>query len=324
MSKDKTAGQISLPGIFSAAAQELLTSIQRGRILHKTHNIRDAGAPLEASFRELFAALLPSGFLVRHGFLYDTTSNCTPQLDIIIAAADRSQVMLKAPDGATYSAVTDAYAVGEIKSSADALKKHLTQFAVQVGQIQDMRRTVTEWSLFSAPELIGFMVIGDSSKLRHVDLAHHWAMHPDGKPSYILLLDKGLIVTPYSIDLAEIGMVGDATPVMRPTGPDVAIWSADGEEADRPGLALLWLYYAIIHQLRHSQAHEFGMALRELENLSEIELGVSERIAAQLSNTADPFAAAMVRGFNLVLVKAFEAQAAKPRKPRKPQPSATP
>ena len=57
MSKDKTAGQISLPGIFSAAAQELLTSIQRGRILHKTHNIRDAGAPLEASFRDLVAAL---------------------------------------------------------------------------------------------------------------------------------------------------------------------------------------------------------------------------------------------------------------------------
>ena len=94
MPKKDDAGFINLPGIFAAEAEGLLAQVGAGRILLDTHNIRDAGAPLEGAVRDLFSRLLPSGFRVRHGYLYDTASTCTPQIDLIISAADRSQVML--------------------------------------------------------------------------------------------------------------------------------------------------------------------------------------------------------------------------------------
>lgn len=309
MTDPKAPGLINLPGIFAAAAHELLGMVDRGRILLDTHNIRDAGAPLEGAFRGFLSSLLPTGFLVRHGYLYDTSSACTPQIDLIIAAADRAQVMLQAPDGATYSAVTDAYALAEIKSSAVGLKGHLQQFAAQIAETQRMRRNLQALNPVRLPELITFMIIGKSDALRNGTLRNYWAACPDERPDYILLVDRGQIIMPWSSSLAEFGMVAEPTPQIRPSGEDIGIFQlGDGPEA-RCGNALLWLYYALLQRLRKSQALELETALREIAPDTDHWSVAPKRAAERLSSAADPFAVAMTRNFKLELVDVIKAKA---------------
>lgn len=306
MPKKNQLGVINLQGIFSAAAEDLLAQVGKGHILLRTHNIREAGAPLESAVRDLFSRLLPSGFRVRHGYLYDTTSTCTPQIDLIISAADRSQVMLEAPDGGTYSAVTDAYAVAEIKSSTTGLKSHLAQFANQVAKAREMRQAVRGWEQRRIPDLIPFMIVGSTVRMSMTTLRNHWAAHPNDRPDYILLLDQGRIVMPWNMDLAEIGMQPPAEPHLAPDGLDIGIFELGETPEARRGNALLWLYYAVLHRLRASQALELEQALRWMAPDNDSWLAAPKKTAEALSSVADPFAAAMTRSFQLKLVKQIQ------------------
>ncbi|NSZ66563.1 hypothetical protein G6L16_026725 (plasmid) [Agrobacterium tumefaciens] len=89
MADENTQGAIDLRGFFQAKAQELLASVEQGKILHATHNIREAGGPLESVVRQTFSGLLPSSFSIGHGYLFDTASNCTPQIDLLISPAQQ-------------------------------------------------------------------------------------------------------------------------------------------------------------------------------------------------------------------------------------------
>ena len=302
MAKKGTKGEINLQGIFSAISGEFLAAVEQGRILHASHNIRDAGAPLETVVREAFSKLLPSSFSLNHGYLFDTNSVCTPQIDLIISSSQKSQVMLRAPDGATYSPFSDAYAIGEIKASVGDTTKHLKQVSKQIKSVLEMRRSLYQGPSHShrPPNLISFLIFGDSNGVKLEKIAKQWQEDSDGFPDYVFLLDQGeIIIKPNGL----FDFFGDSDPKVSPSeqiaGNELTGWTAGSTDEERRGNALLWLFYAVLDRLRRCEGHGAAHALSKIVQ-DEERLGYGAKQAADImSQSADPFAAAMVRSISL-------------------------
>lgn len=105
MSGSAKSGVINLAGVYEAIAQRLIVALAEGRILHKTKNIADSGQPLEIEFRKFLDGRLPDPFFVHHGYLYDTESDCTPQIDVIISDKEQSTTTLQTEGGCYVYAV---------------------------------------------------------------------------------------------------------------------------------------------------------------------------------------------------------------------------
>ncbi len=312
-------GLINLPGIFAAAADDLLAAVTQGRILYNTQNIRDSGAPLEAALRALFARLLPSPFVVQHGYLFDTQSHCTPQIDLIIADAARSQVMLTAPEGATYAPFTDAYAIIEIKTSADHIGEHLDQIGAQIDAIERMQRDLRTQGNITFPSLISALVLGKSDGLKEYEIVERWTARAAPFPTFVFLLDRGQIILPEDDFSSLLGMGDEVSPVQRPAGAHLAFHEKGADDREKRGNALLWLFYAVQHRLRESQTHNLTRALNELSTPSEnlMDWRKAGQAAQMLADASAPFAAAMMRDFNLKPVRALNAARPKRGRPRK-------
>lgn len=306
MAKKGEKGSINLQGIFESITKEFMAAVEKGRILHASHNIRDSGAPLEASVREAFSKLLPSSFSIRHGFLFDTNSDCTPQIDIIISSSQRSHVMLRTPDGATYSPFSDAYAIGEIKASSSKAVDSLEQFSKQVQSLERMRRTLFNGRGFShrSHDLISFLIFGDDSNLDLKKVADQWKRDPSGFPEYILLLKSGeIIIKPdgYMILFEELDRT--VSPMQKPAGNELATWAAGKTIGEKRGNALLWFFYAILYGLRRCEAHDIASALAKIEQHEATVANNAKEAADIISRAADPFALAMTRSINLSKIK---------------------
>lgn len=96
------SGTIDLPSLFDAIAKRLSVSVEQGRILHKTKNIRDSGLPLETEFRSFLNSRLPVPFSVKTGYLFDPRAKCTPQIDAIVIDEQESHELMRSDDGAAY------------------------------------------------------------------------------------------------------------------------------------------------------------------------------------------------------------------------------
>lgn len=160
----KKPGHIDIVRLFAAEALELFTSVEQGRLLHGTRNIRDSGAPLEARLREFLAARIPSQFRVMQGYLFDVDSNCTPQIDAMLLSAQDCHALMMSQEGVAYLPFTSALAVIEIKNSVRAVKKQLDQLAALQLSIEGMKAALRSRRTGGAtlPELITVMFFADS------------------------------------------------------------------------------------------------------------------------------------------------------------------
>jgi hypothetical protein len=252
-------GTIDLHGLFEAAAQGLLLSVEQGRLLHKTKNIRDAGSPFETAFRAFLNARLPATFSVTGGYLFDPNSNCTPQIDAIVVDGRESHELLRSDDGAAYVPYPSGRTLIELKNSSKGLAVHVKQVRAVVKAVEEMRndaQTVRRQS--SGPYLdrpLTVLVIGDSSK---ASLKSFKALYKPGMsdPSYTLLLDKGLIIAAYNPGSPTL-RYDDRDGINKPLALDWysyrqwgvwGIWEPESPGAGS-GHALLWLYFAIVAQL---------------------------------------------------------------------------
>lgn len=134
----KKSGVIDLPSLFLAIARELAVAAERGRILHRTHNIRDSGAPLEALFRHAIGSRLPSPYRVLHGYLFDADSVCTPQIDALVIDGSDSHEIMTSSEGASYVPYTSAHAIIELKTSAKNIAGHLDQLMTTITALHAM------------------------------------------------------------------------------------------------------------------------------------------------------------------------------------------
>lgn len=119
-------GTIDLPGLFEAVAQGLALSVKQGRLLHKTKNIRDAGAPFELEFRTFLTGRLAAPFRVTTGYLFDPASACTPQIDAIVVDERGAHEMMRTPEGASYVPYPCGRVLFEIKNTVKGLTAHKT------------------------------------------------------------------------------------------------------------------------------------------------------------------------------------------------------
>lgn len=208
-------------------AKEFLAAVEQGKILHATHNIRESGSPLEDRVRQAFSSLMPPTFSVGHGYLFDPTSKCTPQMDLIISPSQRSHSMLSTVEGATYSPFSEAYAIGEIKASAGGIRDHLKQLAKRMADVNTMRRSLYELTQYRFPDLISLLIIGDCKDLKLPIVSERWDADPDNFPDFILLVSRGeLVLKPTGQAALFFAEDSELGPTQRPDGPDLHTWAA--------------------------------------------------------------------------------------------------
>lgn len=320
MADEKAQGTINLRGVFQAKAQEMLASVEQGKILHATHNIRESGGPLENVVRHTFSALMPLTFSIGHGYLFDIESNCTPQIDLIIFPAQRSHSILKTPEGATYSPFSEAYAIGEIKASASNIRGHLEQMGKRIAALTAMRETLYEPTKYRFPDLTSFLIVGDCNDLDASMIISQFDSDPDNFPDFILLASKGEIV------LKPTGQIplfddldSEIDPTQRPDGTRPTAWASESPKQQQQGDALLWMFYALLDRLRRCEAHDIVTAFSKLAQNDEIWDTSARQAADIVSRAADPFAAAMVRSIKLAPTPTLSSESAAPKKKGRPR-----
>ncbi|WP_165185740.1 DUF6602 domain-containing protein [Caulobacter soli] len=262
-------GKIDLPGLFEAERKRLINAVSQGDILHKTNNLREAGARLEAEFRDFLGSRVPPRFQVQAGYLFDAQSTCTPQIDAIVIDGDQAHEVMRS-EGAVYVPYPSGVVVVEIKNSAGAIKSSLGQLSKTLTAIKAMQKlgaaalqaagrrgravapsaviTVGDKvAAISKPDLAGgplsVLVIGSTGKTSPVTFrsAYNSVNNP---PDYLIILDKGVIITRYSQDFKFPSLQFHQYGFAGPWG----IFSSN-DESYPEGRALLWLYAAIADYL---------------------------------------------------------------------------
>ncbi len=250
----KEAGVIDLPGLFEAAAQELILSAEQGRILHRTRNIRDSGAPLEARFRTFLGPRLPTPFRVIQGYLFDAEAICTPQIDTLIIDGSESHELMTSSEGAAYVPFTSAHFIGEIKNSGDSSENHLKQISKIVQAIADMRRrqverrTTSNGPIYHQP--LSFLLLANTQNAK-IDDFKLWFNENAIGPTYTILLDRGLVIASQSevVHGPHLSFYDH-----RNFGPWF-IFEPGTPGEYRVGRSVLWLYFSIVAHLNLVQGN---------------------------------------------------------------------
>lgn len=304
MGKDREPGEISLTGIFSAVANEMMGAVVRGKMLHRTKNIRDSGAPFESTVREKLSALLPRAFSVNHGYLFDTNGACTPQLDAFLCSTMHAQAIFGTPEGAVYTPFSDTWAIGEIKASSASMETHLSQVSDRIQAVKKMRLALQKEGA-SFPNLTSFLIVGDCQSSSDNQIKEHWAKRSGDFPDFILLLGAGELILPpsshghlFEWDCSKISPIDQR-------GPTVSVLSSEDDELDvKMGKVLSWFFFAILHRLRLAESHDLKIAWSSISRDDGIrEAMIPDKIAGLLSKAADPFSLAITRQMKLNCIR---------------------
>jgi hypothetical protein len=257
LSVTKKPGEIDLVRLFEADAIELLSAVERGKILHSTKNIRESGAPLEVAFREFLRSKMPSVYRVLTGYLFDVDSKCTPQIDAMIISGEECHELMTSAEGASYVPFVGAHSVFEVKNTTYDVEASLDQISAVLKSMASMRSQIRRQSRTSAevtqPLSVAFFAESSSSKLS--DFQAWYAAHPPSDaPTYTFLLDKAVIIASCS-NLVEMIADGGLAPVgfTDHTSMGNPYLCTPRIRTDcRRGRALLWLYLSIAHHLSRS------------------------------------------------------------------------
>lgn len=270
-------GKINIVGLFEAEAAALLQAADRGLILHKTHNIRDSGALLESTFRQIIGRRLPPQAQMAHGYLYDLESTCTPQVDAMVLSAADNYPMMTAEGEAIYAPFTSCRAYAEIKSSTGDVAKQLVQATKISTCIAEMAATLkNRHAGTTMPEQVGSVLLyANSSNAKAAPFAT-WFSENSKEPTLVVFLDKAVLISrrPMLNSLFEMGdgesqsteTLGLAEPF---TGGEAWLYKPVAETVpEARGRVLLWLYYWLLycatqHEVESAQA---GMEQAELLN----------------------------------------------------------
>lgn len=244
----KLQGSIDIVGLFEAEAQRLLGALEHGRLLHRTKNIRDSGAPFETALRAFFEDRVPTPFEVMHGYLFDIESNCTPQIDAMIVHSHERHELMVSPEGAGYVPFTSARVIFEFKNSANNIEKHLDQIAKISESVRQMASGIRQRGGRNGEFLhdpMTVLIVGDSTGLNPHDLKGYTRVN---LPTYTLLLDRGVIIASRSaiselmeFDAGTTGAVGfyEHRGASQPT-------ACICEGTSPQGKGLLWIYFALM------------------------------------------------------------------------------
>jgi hypothetical protein len=258
-SKDKKLGVLNLVRFFEAEAAGLISAAERGAIIHGTSNIRDSGSPVEHEFRDFLTAKLPTQFRVLTGYLFDTKSECTPQIDaVIVGAADCHEIM-RSTEGSSYVPFTSALAVFEVKNSTYDVESSLNQLKEIKLSVRTMQNSI-DWKGSSPPEILTVLIFVKTDGCK-VEEFQKWYNKNEDHPSYVVLLDRGIIVT-YQTFVAQLLDSEENTRIYHEDhlDPGILYICRPKNKGDyQIGRTLLWLYYTIIGNLNKLDGNRLGV-----------------------------------------------------------------
>lgn len=247
LSTNDQAGVLNLTGVFEALAARLLVAVDEGRILHATKNILDSGAPLEQEFRAFLSSRLPAPFRVRHGYIYDVESRCSPQIDVIITDAEQEIAMFGTGEDAQYVPFTATYVIGEIKGSATAIDSHLIQLGTRIDAFWGMNSRLRQEhsDARSDGSLFSFLLVGDAAEADYKKILAHHQDRTRPAPGCVVLLNTEEVIS-RADDLWDGQFLSFSQ-----YGPDLWIYEPATDSHGR-GNVLLWLFYQIVHHLQRN------------------------------------------------------------------------
>jgi len=259
-------GEINIVGLFEAEAAALLQAAERGLILHKTHNIRDSGALLESTFRQIIGMRLPPQAQMAHGYLYDLESTCTPQVDAMVLSATDNYPMMSAEADAIYAPFTSCRAYVEIKSSTGrVVKTQLDQAAKISKRIANMAATLGSLHERTAmPKQVGSVLLFANSCGAKAKPFSEWFKRESNGLTLVVFLDKAVVISRRSVANESLTWDDAHTETLLLSEPfngkEAWLYKPQAKTASEArGLVLLWLYYWLLycgtkHEVERAQA----------------------------------------------------------------------
>jgi len=209
--------KLEITKIIQQDVEEIFSSRQKSKVLHKTKDIDASGDEVENAVRRVIRRKLPLKYYVSQGHIVDNLLSTSSQLDIIIADNSGSPVLFTSENGTEYFPFESIYSFGEIKSTYYASKKHVESFVITTKNIYEkLSRADTPptqmtqdfgivggggTNITSGDErpyknpLFKFMVFVDSNDFAIEDIKQ-LLNDTDNKylPNIICLIDKGVIL----------------------------------------------------------------------------------------------------------------------------------
>ena len=309
-------GEINIVGLFEAEATLLLQAEKRGQFLHKTHNIRDSGALLESTFRQIIGSRLPPQAQMAHGYLYDLDSICTPQIDAMVLSAADNYPMMAAEGGAIYAPFTCCRAYVEIKSSTRDVANQLDQAAKISTRIAEMAATLGALREGTAiPEQVGSVLLYANSRGAKAKPFATWFGENSKEPTLVVFLDKAVVISRrpilnsfFHLDDGKNGCA-ERLNLEDPFGESEA-WLYKPKATTAPearGMVLLWLYYWLLYCATRHQVERAKADKEQNERLDTVLTTIDEmplwRGSKHQSPPVTAFIAAANKRFPLLAVK---------------------
>jgi len=303
-------GEINIVGLFEAEAAALLQAADRGLILHKTHNIRDSGALLESTFRQIIGRRLPPQAQMAHGYLYDLKSKCTPQVDAMILSAADNYPMMTAEGEAIYAPFTSCRAYVEIKSSTNGVAKQLDQAAKISKCIAKMATTLGVLRAGTAiPERVGSVLLYANSNNAKATPFTTWFSKYSKEPTLVVFLDKAVVISRQP----KLHSLFNESPHAQPlnltdpfSGGEAWLYKPDAKTVpEARGRVLLWLYYWLLYCATRHEVED-AQAGKEQAKLVNSAVAVAAAEPPPLTRGMPPvaaFIAAANKDFPLLPVK---------------------
>lgn len=263
----KKIPKLDLPLQFDIKAEEMLLAVKAGQRLHEAKNIKSSGLPFEQSLRGFLGESLPSTSKVASGYFYGASSQCSSECDILIYEERESFRLDPARQDQHYVPFTSLSAIGQLKNSANDLQKAIKQVQKSMKAFDEMYCYRRELHTKLPEQLIPltFAICGSSADIENESLVE--AIKATGEPQvdYILLLDKGLIITKLNDTLG--GPPSEVSFNLR-NGSSVYLCKPAKDSRLNKGMALLWFYFALVHKL----SQDTGNTLRYQSFCKQIEL----------------------------------------------------
>lgn len=246
-------------------------AVKKGRAKHEAGNIKDSGKALEDEFRAMLSESLPSTSKVATGYFYDAYSECSNEVDVLIYEAHEAFRLDPSKGEQAYLPYTSVSIIGQIKHSSRELSGAIAQINTSMNTWFSMRQRVSKiFGTEPGPlqrKPLTFIVCGESRDCDLEKLESTLSADKGRYVDYILFLDRAEIV-------ASASGLFDATDqhinfCQYESRGALHLCSPKVTDEDPSGIALLWLYFALIDKLNSDKGENLRYSLfcRQIEVL---------------------------------------------------------
>jgi hypothetical protein len=243
--------QLDIVKHFVDHANNLLQAVDDGKLIHGTGNIAESGATFENTLRKIFTDSLPSSVAVWPGYFMDPELYVSNQQDLLFCNIRETLQLPPSKDMTQhYVLLSSVHVFGQMKTTASPklLLNALTQNALAIAQSREMRpRMLGQRAL---PEEMSLLIFGRGGSIENVrkalqTLAARDDNQPKVQPTYILLIEKGVIFAPTHTFL------GDMEPDFKSYKNRNTLTACvpKGPASEAAGRALMWIFFAIAAKL---------------------------------------------------------------------------